>query len=133
MRIENDLHLLVEEFVAKVAQLARQVAVDTLASALNSADAAATRPMLRGGRSGPVGGRRAVALTDGKRRTAGDLERLSARFLDHVRANPGQRIEQINRALGTHTPELRGPVVKLTAAKEIKTKGNRRATTYFAT
>jgi predicted transcriptional regulator len=49
-----------------------------------------------------------------------------------VGSNPGLRIEQINRALGTRTAELRLPLRKLIAAKQIKTKGQRRATRYFA-
>lgn len=130
--VEAKLQFLVQEFVANVTALARQVAVDTLSNALSATDAPSSRSSTRGRRNGTLGSRRAVGLAKGQKRPAGDLERLSARFLDHVKANPGQRIEQINRALGTRTAELRLPLLKLIAAKEIKTKGQRRATTYFA-
>jgi hypothetical protein len=129
--VEAKIQLLVQDFVTNVTALARQVAVDTLANALNATTASAS-PTRRQRLSAAGGSTRAVGLAKGRKRPAGDLERLSARLLDHVKANPGQRIEQINRALGTRTPELRGPVVKLIATKEIKTKGQRRATTYFA-
>lgn len=133
MRVEDKLQLLVQGFVTQVTELARQVAVDTLASALNAPVATTSGPRLnRHGRGSPASGKRAVGLARGRQRPAGDRERLSQRFLDHVKAYPGQRIEQINRALGTRTAELRGPVVKLIAAKVVKTKGDRRATTYFA-
>ncbi|MBE7449223.1 MAG: hypothetical protein HS111_10090 [Kofleriaceae bacterium] len=134
MRVEDKLQLLVQGFVTQVTELARQVAVDTLASALSAPASTAAGPRVNGhGRGAPGRGKRVVGVVRGRKRPAGELERLSVRFLDHVKANPGQRIEQINRALGTRTAELRGPVVKLVAAKEIKTRGQRRAMTYFAT
>ena len=132
MTAEAKIQLLVQDFVSNVTALARQVAVESLASALSATATAPGYGTRRQRRGGPGGSTRAVGLARGTKRPAGDLERLSARFLDHVKANPGQRIEQINRALGTRTAELRGPVVKLIAAKEIKTKGTRRATIYFA-
>jgi hypothetical protein len=128
--VEAKLQLLVQDFVTNVTTLARQVAVDTLASALSATGAPTTTSRNRP-RGAPINGR-TVGLPKGRKRPAGDLERLSERFVDHVRANPGQRIEQINRALGTRTAELRGPVVKLIAAKAIKTRGTRRATKYYA-
>ncbi|MBZ0119867.1 MAG: hypothetical protein K8H88_22960 [Sandaracinaceae bacterium] len=129
------IHQVVSDFVENITQLARQVALDMVVSAFS----APTGPAA--GFETPAGGRarrggkstRAVGLRRGRRRAAGDVERLKTRFLDHVRAHPGQRIEQINRALGTRTPEMRLPLAKLLAAKQIKTKGERRATTYFAT
>lgn len=134
MTVEAKIQLLVQDFVTQVTEFARQVAVNTLASVMRATEvtpsASRTRSLRRGA---PGGSTRAIGLAKGEKRRAGDLERVSVRFLEHVKANPGQRIEQINRALGTRTAELRGPVVKLITAKEIKTKGNRRGTTYFAT
>lgn len=133
MTVEAKIQLLVHDFVTSVTALARQVAVDTLASALSATATASASPTRRQRRGMPGDSTRAVGLAKGRKRAAGDLQRLSARFLDHVKAHPGQRIELINRSLGTRTAELRGPIVKLIAAKEIKTKGQRRATMYFAT
>src|SRR5437764_382903 len=100
---QNEMNHAVQGFVAQIAELARRAALDTLESAFGS----------RGGRNG--GGRAAVvALTGGARagrprggrgakRTAADLEMLSEKFASFVKANPGLRIEQINKELGTTT------------------------------
>jgi hypothetical protein len=70
--------------------------------------------------------------TPGLKRTAEDLEALSAKFVSFVKAHPGLRIEQINMELGTTTKDLALPIRKLVAEKAISTKGNKRSTTYFA-
>lgn len=49
-----------------------------------------------------------------------------------VAKNPGLRIEQINKQLGTTTKELALPIRKLVASGAVKTKGKRRSTSYFA-
>ena len=66
------------------------------------------------------------AYGDGAR---ADLERL----LTFVSKHPGLRIEQINKQLGTTTKDLALPIRKLIADGAIKTKGEKRSTTYFAT
>jgi predicted transcriptional regulator len=73
----------------------------------------------------PRGGR-------GAKRTSADLEALSDKFASFVKANPGLRIEQINKQLGTTTKDLALPIRKLVADGEIKTKGAKRSTQYFA-
>ena len=57
---------------------------------------------------------------------------MSKRFHGHVQKNPGQRIEQLADGMGISTRELNLPVKKLLAAKKLSTKGQKRATTYFA-
>jgi hypothetical protein len=42
------------------------------------------------------------------------------------------RIEQINKELGTSTRDLQLPIRKLIASGALKSKGEKRATTYFA-
>ena len=44
----------------------------------------------------------------------------------------GLRIEQIHKELGTTTKDLALPIRKLIAEKRIKTKGQKRSTTYYA-
>ena len=61
-----------------------------------------------------------------------DLEALSERFASFVKANPGLRIEQINKQLGTTTKDLALPIRKLIADGTLKAKGKKRSTTYFA-
>jgi len=131
---QNDMNHAVQGFVEQITELARRAALETLESAFGGkaghggaapapAVAAMAPPgMVRAGR--PRGGR-------GAKRTAEDLEALSEKFAAFVKANPGLRIEQINKELGTTTKDLALPIRKLIADKEISAKGQKRSTTYF--
>jgi hypothetical protein len=116
--------------VAQITELARRAAIDTLESAFGGRaprgaanGVAAVAAVARIGR--PRGGR------SGKR-TPEDLEALSEKFGSFVKANPGLRIEQINKQLGTTTKDLALPIRKLISDGTISTKGQKRSTTYFA-
>jgi len=129
---QNDMNHAVQGFVAQITELARRAALETLESAF-------------GGKAGRVGSTPAIAHTAppsaaragrprggrGAKRTAEDLEALSEKFAAFVKANPGLRIEQINKELGTTTKDLALPIRKLIADKEISAKGQKRSTTYF--
>jgi len=131
---QNDMNHTVQGFVAQITELARRAAISTLESAFNGraggrvaataapAAALATAGATRAGR--PRGGR-------GAKRTAEDLEAMSEKFATFVKANPGLRIEQINKELGTTTKDLALPIRKLVADKVISTKGQKRSTMYF--
>ena len=84
--------------------------------------AAMTATLGRVGR--PRGGR-------GAKRTSADLEALSDKFASFVKANPGLRIEQINKQLGTTTKDLALPIRKLISDGVVNAKGQKRSTTYF--
>jgi predicted ArsR family transcriptional regulator len=49
----------------------------------------------------------------------------------HVKANPGQRADQIATALRTTPNAMRPTMQKLVAEKRVTTKGQRRGMTYF--
>jgi len=129
---QNDMNHAVQGFVAQITELARRAAIDTLESAF-------------GGKAGRAGGAPAVAAMAppgvarvgrprggrGAKRTPADLEALSEKFAAFVKANPGLRIEQINKELGTTTKDLALPIRKLVADKVISAKGQKRSTTYF--
>jgi hypothetical protein len=129
---QNDMNHAVQGFVAQITELARRAALDTLESAFGGksgrggsapAVAAMAAPdVARAGR--PRGGR-------GAKRSPADLEALSEKFAAFVKANPGLRIEQINKELGTTTKDLALPIRKLVADKVISAKGQKRSTTYF--
>ena len=129
---QNDMNRAVQGFVAQITELARRAALDTLESAFGGRTArsggppavvATAAPSL--GRAGrPRGGR-------GAKRSAADLEALSERFATFVKTNPGLRIEQINKQLGTTTKDLALPIRKLIADGVISAKGQKRSTTYF--
>src|SRR5262245_37822650 len=99
---QNEMNRTVQSFVAQITELARRAAVNTLESAFN-------------GRGGRGGGRTAAVVLAGPgrvgrgrggrgaKRTAADLDALSQKFASYVKGNPGLRIEQINKELGTTT------------------------------
>ncbi len=70
------------------------------------------------------------ARTPRQKRDPQELATLIERLAGYIKANPGQRIEQINRALGVPTKELTLPVRKLLRTKRIKAQGQKRATSY---
>jgi hypothetical protein len=116
-----------EDFLSAIRQMTQQHAAllfqetfSSLGSARNATTAAA-KP--RGVKHG--GGRGAKRGTD-------ELNQLSERFTQFVRDNPGLRIEQINKQLGTTTAALALPIRKLIASGVISVEGEKRATMYFA-
>jgi len=121
--LHSDIQRLVDGFVAQVTELARRAAIDTLESALgrSSGTRGAGAGLVRIGRSR---GR-------GAKRTANELEKLQDDFVAFVGKNPGMRIEQINKQLGTTTKDLALPIRKLIADGSLKVKGKKRSTTYF--
>lgn len=128
--LEAQLQQLVNQFVAEVARIARQAAMDTLAGTLIPAAGAVAAPGPR--RSMGAAAAPSARRPKGAKRAAGDIESLQQRLLDHIRSNPGQRVEQINAALSTRTPDVRLPLAKLIASGDLRTTGQKRSTQYFA-
>jgi hypothetical protein len=131
----SQINKLVEEFVSQVTAVARQAAMDTLTAALGAAGGAARRrggaaialPTLGGGVVAARGGRR----PKGAKRPQDEIEGTKQRVLDFIGRNPGFRIEQINRELGTATRDLALPLRKLIADGQVRTEGEKRSTQYF--
>lgn len=118
--LQSDIQRLVDDFVAQVNALARRAAITTLESALG------------GGRGGSSGGLRiGRGRGRGAKRTGEELDKLSDDFLAFVNKNPGLRIEQINKQLGTTTKDLALPIRKMIADGTLKVKGKKRSTAYF--
>jgi hypothetical protein len=116
VNLQADIQRLVDGFVSQISDLARQAAIDTLATALGA----------------PVRGMRGRSSGRGYKRRSKDLETLSETLVAFIAKNPGLRIEQINQQLGTTTKALALPIRKLLADGTLKSKGQRRATVYFA-
>ncbi|HEY0987195.1 MAG TPA: hypothetical protein VGD80_09100 [Kofleriaceae bacterium] len=121
---QTDMNRTVQGFVAQITELARRAALDTLESAFGSKGPRSASGGAAGQVGRPRGGR-------GAKRTAADLEALSSKFASFVKSNPGLRIEQINKELGTTTKDLALPIRKLISEGMIKAKGKKRSTTYF--
>jgi predicted HTH transcriptional regulator len=123
---QTEMNRVVQGFVAQITELARRAAIDTLETALS-----------RDGRGRKSGGAALAAVGSrgrgrGAKRTADELDKLSEEFVEFVKSNPGLRIEQINKQLGTSTKDLALPIRKMIAEGAIKVKGQKRSTTYFA-
>ena len=129
---QTEMNRVVQGFVAQITELARRAAIDTLESAFGGRAARGGAPAPVApvatpslGRVGPPRGGR------GAKRTPPDLGALSEQFAAFVKANPGLRIEQINKQLGTTTKDLALPIRKLISEGVISAKGQKRSTTYF--
>jgi hypothetical protein len=128
--LQNEMNRVVQSFVAQISELAHRAAVETLESAFSGrvarggGAAAAAAPVTSGRVGRPPGNR-------GAKRTAEDLLALSGQVAAFVKSNPGLRIEQINKELGTSTKDLALPIRKLLADNVITSKGQKRSTTYF--
>jgi len=131
--LSDQISKLVDEFVNQVAQLARKAAMDTLSTALGGAVPGLGNGRGRGrpGRIGRIAVPSASRLPKGAKRPPGEITQLKERVFDHITSNPGQRIEQINKELGTSTRELSLPLKKLIGDGAVRTEGEKRATTYF--
>src|SRR5277367_771863 len=118
------MNRVVTGFVAQITELARRAAIDTLEGALGkrASNGASASP-----RSSHSRGR-----GRGAKRSSSELDKLGDRFHDYVGKHPGLRIEQINKQLGTSTKDLALPIRKMISDGSLKTKGEKRSTTYFA-
>jgi hypothetical protein len=132
--LDDRIRALVEQFAAELADLIRESAMETVSVALAGARPSPGRGGRRGAVAAPVarGRGRAASREKGAKRPPDEIERLTGKLLDYVKGNPGQRIEQIADGMGTSTKELNLPAKKLIATKQLKTKGQKRATQYFA-
>lgn len=135
MPTTTDLRVLVESFARDLSQLMQRAALEEVHAKLSMAigDIA---PMRRGPgrpRKTPAAiATAAVPQKKGGKRSAADLGEMSDALLAYVKANPGQRAEQIATALGTDAGTMRLPMQKLVASKMIRTEGQKRGTQYFA-
>jgi hypothetical protein len=119
---EQQIRNSIEAFVEELSALVRHAAIQSVNEAFGGASqsgAARRGPAARAGRK------------KGEKRDPADLAKLEAQLLSAVKGTPGQRIEQIAKALKTTTRELALPAKKLIAGGKLKTKGDRRATKYF--
>ncbi|ACY18451.1 hypothetical protein [Haliangium ochraceum] len=108
----------VDAFVSDITELARAAAYEALNSALEARGVETSAPTTRPRRGG--------------KRTAEELQNMADTFFEYVSEHPGQRMEQISKALGFSTSELSLPVKKLLASKKIQLEGQKRATQYYA-
>ena len=137
--LQSQMNQSVQSFVAQITEIARRAALETLGAAFSGGPATTGNRATGGGNGAtaakpvtaprapvgrPAGGR-------GVKRAPEDIEAMGQKFVAFVKSNPGLRIEQINKELGTTTKDLALPIRKLEAEGIITMKGQRRATQYF--
>jgi hypothetical protein len=119
---------LVEKFVSDLTVALQQEGAAAFAAALGGGGEIPTPFRERGRRKpGPKPGRRAK----GAKRTPEQLESLTRALLTAIKRKPGQRIEEIGKAMNVSTKELRLPALKLRDEKSVKIKGQKPAAKYF--
>ena len=130
--INDAIRAALDSFVEDLSNLIQKAALESVEQALSSAS---TIPGKRG-RGARAAAPAFVALSQsrkkGAKRTPEELEQLIKKLHTYIGKNPGQRIEKIAQGLDISTKELNLPAKKLIGDKKLSTKGQKRATTYFA-
>ena len=130
--LRSSIQSLLESFTAQLEALVNQAAVDRVMTALGGdAPAAAGKRRGRPKGSGRKPGRPAGRPARGGKRSSDEVDAMAERLVAYVKSNPGQGLEGIARGLGTSTKELKLPVIKLLASRQIKKTGQKRGTKYF--
>lgn len=120
--IQDQVNARIDSFIADIAELAKAAARETLSVALGA---------------GPNGFELSRDYSDLRRRRKGgkrspdEISQMAETLLDHIDKNPGQRMESIARALDASTQELTLPIKKLILGGQLRTEGQKRATSYF--
>ena len=132
MTNENKLRSLVDQFVADLSACVHEEALETVRAALGQPAAPRKRGPGRPRKAGRAKVGRKPGRRTGGRRSAGEVASTGETVLAHIRANPGQRLEEIGRELGVPTKELKRPIANLMQGGSLRTEGQKRGTKYFA-
>jgi hypothetical protein len=115
---QSEMQKIVEGFVGQLSDLYRRAVTDALGGSNGKSN---------GKRNGHSNGNGRVF---GEKRSSEEMEALATKFVEFVSKNPGLRIEQINKEIGTTTKDLALPIRKLLADGAVKAKGQKRSTVY---
>ena len=140
--IQNELQPRIDAFIQEISDLVRRAALSSVREALQGDGSAPARrgpgrprkvvkkATTRKARAAKAG---APAKRTGRpgRRSPQEVDAAAQQILEHVRANPGQRSEEIKTALGLRPEDFKLPVFKLLADGKVRTEGKRRGTKYF--
>jgi hypothetical protein len=157
--IQDEIRARIDTFTSELTVLVRQAALEAVRGALEggalaevqrpaATPAPAPRARARAAKAAPR--RRATVATPapatpaaapaprakqrakGKKRPAAEIQRAVDKLYEHIKANPGQAMEQISKAIGIPTRELSVPASKLLRADKIVATGEKNATRYSA-
>lgn len=131
-KIDSELRSRIDAFVEELTSLVKQAALESVSAALGSGAVAAKRGPGRpkGSTAAPKAAPAARRGRPGKR-TPEEVAKMGETVAEYVKANPGQGVEGIGKALGLATKELQLPILRLLETKAITSKGQRRGTKYF--
>jgi HPt (histidine-containing phosphotransfer) domain-containing protein len=130
--ISDTIRSALEAFVDDISNLIQQAALESVEAALAGASAIPGRRGRGARAAAPSFAALSQSRKKGAKRTPEELEQLIKKLHGYIAKNPGQRIEQIAQSLDISTKELNLPAKKLISEKKLSTKGQKRATTYFA-
>jgi hypothetical protein len=146
--VHEQIQAHVDAFAAELTALIRQAALESVQSALGvgrvarpaTAPRAAAAPAVHAAKAAKAAPKRRAAAPaaparrgrkKGQKRDPNELAKLGERLFAYLKANPGQRMEVIQVALGVPGKDLSFPLKKLRAANRISSKGKKQATMYF--
>lgn len=119
-KFQHEIDRLTAAFAAALVAVVKTAILESVTRAV----AGALPASAEGGADGSNGGRSA-------RRQPAELQRAAGSLRAAIAAQPGLRIEQLAKVLGAPTKDLSLPVKRLFEAGQVKSKGTRRATTYW--
>ena len=127
-----EIQRVLEHATREIVEIVQRLVIETVQARLGGLTDDLV-PVSRGGADRPPARKAPVAAprARGAKRTQAELDALTGRIAAFITRNPGLRVEQFNRELGTSTKDLALPIKKLLADKVIRSKGAKRATAYF--
>ena len=152
--VDTQLKHRVDSFVAELSALVKKAALEAVTNALKGEGAAPGVAKAAGKKraapaaaaAAPVAAPKAAAKAPkaapaapaaskrkaGQKRSPDEITKTTDKLLAYITKNSGQRIEEIAKGVGNSTKELTLPVKKLLTDKKISSKGEKRATRYYA-
>lgn len=134
-----DIQSRIATFVSELEAMVRAEALQAVHAALSgsaspapkAAPAAAKAPPAEAAAKAPAAPKAAKRAKGGKRDPE-EIVRMADAVLGFIKKNPGKGVEEIGKAMGIATAELKLPILKLVEKKAVSRKGQKRATKYFA-
>jgi len=127
--LNSEIRSKIDAFVEQLTAHVKKAALDSVREALGNGVAPARRGPGRPRMNVKVG-RPAKSAMTGKR-SAEDVAAMAEKVAAYVKANEGQRLDQIAVGMNLTTKELTLPVAKLLASKQLRKAGIQRGTKYF--
>ena len=131
----DEIRTLIETFVSELEELVRRSAIESVQQALGGGSLPSPSARRAAGRAPAARGRKAAVVAEpakrGKR-TGEEVEATAAALLKYIEKHPGERMEQISAGMKISSKDLNLPLRKLKDEGHLKTKGQKRATEYYA-